>query len=99
MRKIINGKTYNTETAKEIVYAGECTGSFGDWTEKLFLKKTGEYFLYCWGGPMSAYARRYGNMRTDGERIKPMTEDGVKEWLLKNDLDDTYIELFGEPEE
>ena len=45
MKKIINGKTYNTETAKEISEWSE--GVYRDFTyigETLYRKRTGEYF-------------------------------------------------------
>lgn len=45
MNKIINGRKYDTNTAKEIF---ECT--FLDSSSvTLYQKKTGEFFLYYWG--------------------------------------------------
>lgn len=51
MKKIINGKKYDTETAKEV--ACKAWYYYGDLNfviEKLYKKKTGEFFLYAAGG-------------------------------------------------
>ncbi len=47
MKKIINGKRYDTETAKLIGSDGYSNPSdFNYWSEDLYQKKTGEFFLY-----------------------------------------------------
>ena len=48
MKKIINGRKYDTETAKEIGYwsNGYPCSDFNHCEETLYLKKTGEY-LHC----------------------------------------------------
>ena len=43
MKKIINGKTYNTETSKKI-----CGYVVNDWTYELYQSKSGEYFSYIY---------------------------------------------------
>lgn len=58
MKKIINGKVYDTETAKILgtwsspVFVTD----FSYYTETLHQKRTGEFFLFGEGGPMSKYA-------------------------------------------
>ena len=46
MRKIINGKMYNTRSAKEIYYwnNGSSHSDFDFCEETLFCKRTGEFF-------------------------------------------------------
>lgn len=47
MKKIINGKKYDTESAQEI--CSRSSGHYGDFhrvAETLYRKKTGEFFLY-----------------------------------------------------
>ena len=63
MKKIINGKKYNTETAKEVGYrsSGGSTSDFSYWCQTLYRKRTGEFFLYGEGGPMTSYARSCGD--------------------------------------
>lgn len=47
MKKIINGKMYNTETAEKLTSWEHSYRSQVDWYEEmLYKKKTGEYFLY-----------------------------------------------------
>ena len=101
MKKIINGKMYNTETAKELesYWNGYSERDFNYCYEVLYVKKTGEYFLACEGGPMSPYAGHYGDMRGYGEEIIPMTEEEAKEWAEEKLTADEYVKVFGEPEE
>lgn len=59
MKKIIDGKTYNTETAK--VVSVSCNGEYGNMSyveETLYKKKTGEYFLYGISGANGKYAEK-----------------------------------------
>lgn len=102
MKKIINGKMYNTDTAKECgSWWNRCsTSDFHHRTERLFQKKTGEFFLYGEGGPMTRWAHSCGdNSWCGGEGIEPMTIDEAKEWAEKHLDADEYIEIFGEVEE
>ncbi len=100
-KKIINGKLYDTETATLI---GSCTyGAAGDFSregEYLYLKKTGEFFLYFQGGPMTPYGKVDDSGAISwGDLIHPCDEEEAKEWLVKHDFVDKYQELFREVEE
>lgn len=101
-KTIINGKAYNTETARFLGSHSDNLSrrDFRFYYEELYLKKTGEFFLSGEGGPMSAYAAYYDDgMRGSGTRILPLTEAEAREWV-ENNLDyEDYIEIFGEPEE
>lgn len=58
MKKIINGKMYNTETATELgdFWNGLSTSDFRNLSETLYRKKNGEFFLYGQGGAMTEYS-------------------------------------------
>ena len=101
MKKIINGKMYNTETAKEIDRASNNLPSsdFQYYEENLFKKKTGEFFLHGHGGPASKYREACGDMWSGGENIIPLTVDEAKSWVEENSSTEIYIELFGEVDE
>ena len=101
MRKIINGKMYNTETASEIDswWNGKSVRDFGYCKETLYKKKTGEFFLYGEGGAATAYRSKWGDMWGDGTKIIPMTDAETREWVECKLDAEVYIELFGEPEE
>lgn len=99
MKKIINGKKYDTETAQQVGYWTNGARGFGWMEERLYKKKTGEFFLYGEGGPMTKYAQHQDNLTTGGEKIEPLTEDMAKLWS-ENHLDgDEYESIFGEVEE
>lgn len=101
MKKIINNKMYNTETATMVAsYNNGCSMSdFCHFSEELYLKKTGEFFLCGSGGAMSKYARPFDNGWSGSSQIIPMTENAAKEWVMDRCDTDTYINLFGEVEE
>ena len=99
MKEIIGGKMFNTETATclgcyQYLYPGNDLYR----REKLYRKKTGEYFLYCKGGRFSAY-RTYisKNSWGAGEEIQPMTLAEAKGWAEENLDAEGYAAEFGEP--
>ncbi len=102
MKKIINNKLYNTETAKEVAYWSNMTDrrDFSCVEETLYRKKTGEFFLLGEGGPMTSYAVAAGtNSWTGGSRIMPMTYDEAKEWAEKRLAAEEFETIFGEVSE
>lgn len=101
MKKIINGKLYNTETASCVgSYQYSYPGDFGYWYEALYKKKSGEYFLHGEGGANSKYMREVGqNEWSGGEVINRLTVDEAKEWAEQYISADEYIAEFGEPKE
>lgn len=101
MKKIINGKRYDTATAKAVGEAGYShRGDFSYWAETLYRKNTGEYFLYGEGGPMSRYAVTTGqNEWSGGEKIMPLTIEKAMEWAEENLDGDDYEAIFGPVEE
>lgn len=98
MKKIIKGKLYDTETAKEIAstYHGEGPRDFRHYSEELYRKRTGEYFLHGEGGPMSKYAESVGqNSWSGGEDIRPLTLQEAMEWAEREMGADEYQAEFG----
>lgn len=93
MKKVINGKMYNTESARCVHdwYNGLFTNDFHYLERSLYLKKTGEFFLYSFGGLMTG---------CNGERkIKPLSIEEAKAYVEKNCDGELYEELFGEIKE
>lgn len=96
MKKYINGKQYDTETAREIGGASHYGKSDYKWYEEtLYRKKTGEYFLYGEGHAASPYRERVGDMWGPGSAIKPLTFDEAREWVEANLSSDEYEAIFG----
>lgn len=101
MKKIINGRRYDTDTARLL---GETSyshpGDFAHWAEKLYQKSTGEFFLYGAGGPMSRYAEVIGqNEWTGGEKLIPLTTESAQKWAETYLSADKYEDIFGIVEE
>ena len=98
MKKVINGKMYNTDTAREVASCSHGGGprDFRSYEETLYCKRTGEYFLAGNGGPMTKYAKPYeGGGRTGGEGIIPLTYDQATDWA-EHEMDaDDYEAEFG----
>ena len=101
MKAVKNGKLYDTETAERI--GSDCFGLYGNfnhWEEALYLKKTGEFFLYGYGGCFSKYAKQVDSNSCSGsEKIIPLTESEAKAWAEKHLDAAKYIEVFGEVSE
>ena len=98
MKKIINGKKYDTETAVLIAEMdnGRSESDFNWVHEKMFLKKTGEFFLFGEGGAMTAYRRSCdGNSYCGGEKLVPITTDEAKKFGEENMSAEAYEKTFG----
>lgn len=95
MKKIINGRLYDTEKAQLV----------GNWEspditaldylkETLYRKRTGEFFLYGEGGPRTRYASRTWDGWGSGENIVPLPYDAAQAWAEKNLPSDIYEQFF-----
>ena len=101
MKQIIEGKTYNTETANYLTNASSSCGrsDFNYWDEDLYRTKRGTYFISGEGGPMSSWAESAGqNSWRGGSGIRVLTESEAREWVERW-ANDEYEEIFGLPEE
>lgn len=102
MKKIINGKVYDTGTAKKVAswYSSYARNDFHYYEEELYQKKTGEFFIYGEGNAASPYSRSCGqNEWCGGERIEPLTFKEAQKWAEEHLDGDEYCEIFGEPDE
>ena len=90
--KVIDGKMYDTRTAKAVYeYENEEDGMSPWYRETLYRKRTGEYFLYG-----ESYD---GSCRYCGGLIMPYTLDAAMLWAELHCDGDEYEEIFGEVEE
>lgn len=87
-KRIIDGKTYNTETATQIA-------GWGGGDEPY---ETGNYLYQTRFGAFFSYKYLDGASEDDYETIEPLTPEQAREWLEKNQsFDPDLIEkLFGE---
>ena len=101
MRKVINGRIYNTETSKKIgswdngIYGND----FRSCEEDLYKNTKGAYFLVGEGGPLSKYSVCHGNETSGGTELIPMTAAEAQEWAEEHLEADEYEAEFGEQEE
>lgn len=101
MKKIINGRLYNTETAKKLAefQSSRPCSDFEYFEEALYQKRTGEYFLAGRGNALSKYSKSDGDSLCSGERITPISYDQAQQWAERHISADSYIKLFGDPED
>lgn len=102
MRKIINGKLYDTDTATRIGQRESNIYSDFDYiSETLYQKKTGELFIFGEGGARSCYSEARGNGNWGGgcaiipEGSFEAHLINIKEWVSEYCGVETYIKLFG----
>ena len=86
MKKRIGSKEYNTSTARLIAKKwtwGLYPGSDFRWMrETLFQKRTGEYFIFGAGGPMTEYAHECSDgCSTSGCGFRLLGSEHVRLWL------------------
>ncbi len=76
MKQVIDGKTYNTETATKVgrYWNGLCPGDFRAMDESLYQTKKGAWFLAGKGGPMTKYSVSYGDATGGGSGIEEFFE-------------------------
>ena len=102
MKKIIDGRRYDTDRAKKLASASSPEGrsDFHWWEETLYRKSTGEFFLHGEGGPASKYAEACGqNQWSGGARIMPVSLEEAQKWAEEHLDGDEYEEIFGAVEE
>tara|TARA_R110002074_G_scaffold267046_1_gene439314 strand:- start:66 stop:371 length:306 start_codon:yes stop_codon:yes gene_type:complete len=101
MKKVINGKMYNTETAKLIeTHTYKYPSDFEWFKESLYQKKTGEFFIDGEGGGLSKYAEEGATGGWSyGSKVSPISEIEAKAWVEEHSDVELYGELFGEVSE
>lgn len=102
MRKIIGSKSYDTDTARKVAGWDNMSDvrDFHYFSETLYCKRTGEYFLHGEGGPLTRYAEPRGtNQWTGGERIMPLSFDEATAWAERHMDAKDYEAEFGQVDE
>ena len=101
MKRVIRGRTYNTETSKLITeYSHGYPGDPGHYRENLYRTPRNAYFLACHGGVRSHYAYEFrdGQFRTSDDVI-PLNDEQVLRWLEDHERSDEIEALFGKQPE
>ena len=98
MKKVINNKVYDTDTAQDIGYWDNgIYGGLDSVEETLYRKRTGEFFLFGLGGARTKYAVMIdGNNWTSGSKLIPLTWEAAREWAEEHLDANNYEAIFGE---
>ncbi|SHI16452.1 hypothetical protein SAMN02745823_02932 [Sporobacter termitidis DSM 10068] len=96
MRKIVNGKTYNTTAARLVgEWRSMSSARNSDWChEMLFQTDGGEYFLWGCGGTLSAYKTAGAVTRSSRAGITPLSLEKAMAWARVHLKHATYIKEF-----
>jgi hypothetical protein len=90
MRKIIDGKRYDTATAEEVASwnNGLADSDFHECEERLYRTKNGNYFVHGQGHAMTCWAKSCGNNSWGrGQDIRDYTPAEALVWLENHDLE------------
>lgn len=98
MKKVIDSKVYDTETAEEIhSWSNSFYGSdFKRCSKELYRTPKGAYFVHGAGGPLSEYREPAGNGWSGGEDIILLEREDVVPWLEKHEDAEVLLRDFSE---
>lgn len=102
MRKLIQGKAFDTSTAEQLGMWDNSMprNDFSHCTEILYRTKNGAFFIHGESGPAGKYRETRGqNQWSGGEDIQPMTSSESREWAEGHLSAKEYETIFGEAEE
>lgn len=101
MKKIINGKVYDTGKAKLIAEAHHANIKDADGKslkQWLYQKKTGEYFVYAIGAAIEIQnIFQHGYKPNAG--IYPLTYEQAQKWAERELTAEQWEKIFGDPED
>lgn len=102
MKIIIKQKRYDTDTAKECgQWENMQDRSNLDWySETMYQKRSGEFFLHGVGNANSKYSRCVGNNSWRGlEKVIPLDYEAARIWADEHLDEKQYEEIFGKTDE
>jgi len=96
MKRIIDNKVYNTETATKVGSYSNFLGpsDFNFINETLYITKKGNWFLEYCGGARTRYCKPVGNMTGGGEGILVLSEDEAYDFLEEHHLTEAIQKHF-----
>lgn len=96
MKKTIQNKVYNTDTATEVAsVSNHAPGNdFRVWWEVLYQTPKGNWFLRAQGGPLSKHAGETYHGSTWGDHFIPMTRKEAFAWCEENDAQEAIENHF-----
>lgn len=96
MKAVIDGKTYNTESARKICAVGSSDGisrsDNGYWEGDLYRTQSGRWFVQGKGNAASFFAEPYGHGSTPGSGIRTADAESVRAWLERDGQTDVLLQ-------
>ena len=101
MKAVIDGETYDTETATKIAAFSKEFGAndFRHVEESLYETRNGRFFLAGGGGPMTRYSHPVGDRQAGGSGIVVLTPNEARNWCETHGVDANTIAQHFEVEE
>lgn len=103
MKRVTNGKVYNTETAECVATWSShyYRNDFHYCEESLYRTKKGSWFVVGEGGPLSKYSRPcFGNCTCGGDGLEPISAAEAQKWLEQrgfvNELEEHFSDSIEE---
>lgn len=96
MKRIIDGKKYDTETAEQVgEYEYRRRGDFSWYCEALYRTQKGAWFLTGEGGACSKYGEQVDQSTWGpGEGLQVLSESEARDWLERYGDADTFEAWF-----
>ena len=98
MKRIVDGKRYDTETAERVTWVGSRSGiSRSDhtyWDAAIYRTPRGRWFLAGDGGPASIFAKSVGNGTSGGSGIIPISDGEALRYLEDVEAMDALERFF-----
>lgn len=95
MRKIINGKKCDTDTAIKLGYYTRDVSEPNGYAETLYRTKSGTFFIHGAGNKMSPYAGLSDSGELIcGEQIRLISDDYAANWAKAHLSSDEYSNIF-----
>ncbi len=98
MKKIIDGKLYDTDTAKELCDLSPIGFSSSDfrWEDtRLYVTKKGAFFIAGEGNAMTRWAKTVGDTRSGGEGLQLIDEAEARDLIERHGSIELFTEVFG----
>ena len=101
MKTVIDGETYDTETATKIADFSKEYGAddFRHVEESLYKTRNVRFFLAGGGGSMTRYTHPVGDRQTGGSGIVALTPKEARNWCETHGVDANTIDHHFEVEE
>lgn len=95
MKKLIDGKMFNTETAEKIAFwSNGLSNDAHEISETLYKTKKDNWFLRGYSGAFGPYGAKWGRNFSAGSDLVSLTQEEAKAWLHSHNEIDLVLRFF-----